>query len=682
MNFRWKLLNDPWKIFTIIAFLLLTLLVVVSQIWIGVSSFQRDGGSFTVRTEKGGPRLLLEEETVSGFTLDSSCDGKYLVRQKKRMLYTLNGKAPGKMDITSLNGESISFMPDDDGGVVISAGPDQLWISQKIFSGLFEKSSSQQDLEVVNAEGKNITLQYNAGAFLLFSDRNKLFTLSNYLTFLSRSRYVTAIKNSFIVMVFSTAIAAFFGISLAYLYARFKMPGTSLVLTIVTMASISPPFLGAYAWRMLLGGSGLITRFLGLNWTIVGMHGVIWVISWLVFPIVFLLTYDSFTSLDHSLRECSMSLGGTPRRTFFFIELPLAMPGIINGLYMAMMTSFTDFGTPYVISLDLNVLPVLIYKEYMSEVGGNLSFASTGSMLMIFFSSLILTAQRFYLARRSYASIKSKQPSVRMPGRIRKIGINAATAVILLFAFLPHLTVLISAFFEWNVGVMTSRFTLGNFASLFHSNLSSVGVTLFTGITATFMDFVFGLGIAYVIVKKRYPVVANALNLLVMVPYLIPGTVLGLGFILIFNQPPILLTGTWVILVLAYFIRKLPYSVKSVESALYQVHSALEEAAKSLGAKPARSFFQITFPLIIGGIISGATLSFLQIMTEISATIILYRPPWKPMTAVIFENTIDAGADFGLASAMTVLLMALLYIPLYFVTIKARKAKEVRIESI
>lgn len=207
-------------------------------------------------------------------------------------------------------------------------------------------------------------------------------------------------------------------------------------------------------------------------------------------------------------------------------------------------------------------------------------------------------------------------------------------------------------------------------------------MTLFTGGTATLLDFIFGIGIAFVVVKKRYPVVATLLNQLVMVPYLIPGTVLGIGFILLFNQPPILLTGTWLILVLAYFIRKLPYSVKSAESALYQVHPALGEAAESLGAKPMRSFWQITFPLIIGGVISGATLSFLQIMTEISASIILYRPPWKPMTAVIFENTIDAGADFGIASAMTVLLMVMLYVPLYIVTIKARKPKEVRIESI
>ena len=141
---------------------------------------------------------------------------------------------------------------------------------------------------------------------------------------------------------------------------------------------------------------------------------------------------------------------------------------------------------------------------------------------------------------------------------------------------------------------------------------------------------------------------------------------------MIFNQPPILITGTWLILVLAYFVRKLPYSVKTAEAVLYQIHPDLEEAAKSLGAKPARSFRDITLKLMMGGVISGATLSFLQIMTEISSTIILYRPPWKPMTAVIFENTTRAGSDFGVASAMTVLLMIILYVPLYVITKKTR----------
>jgi iron(III) transport system permease protein len=189
---------------------------------------------------------------------------------------------------------------------------------------------------------------------------------------------------------------------------------------------------------------------------------------------------------------------------------------------------------------------------------------------------------------------------------------------------------------------------------------------------STAANILLGIGIAYVLVRKRYPVVTPLLNGIVMMPYVIPGTVIGIGLILALNTPPLVLTGTWAILALSFFIRNLPYAVKSAEAVLFQIHPALEEAAVSLGATPMRSFAHATLPLMAAGLVSGATLAFLHGMTELSSTIILYRPPWKPMTAVIFENTITLGADFGVAAAMTVLLMVILYGPLWLVTRKAR----------
>ena len=151
---------------------------------------------------------------------------------------------------------------------------------------------------------------------------------------------------------------------------------------------------------------------------------------------------------------------------------------------------------------------------------------------------------------------------------------------------------------------MRPIFTLGNYERLFNLQLSSIYVSLFLGIVTTILNVVIGVAIAYIIVRKRYRIVSNLLNLMVMIPYIVPGTVLAIGFIMIFNQPPLLLTGTWAILVLAYFVRKLPYSVKTAEAVLYQIHPDLEEAAKSLGAKPAKSFYGVTLKLMLGGVIS------------------------------------------------------------------------------
>ncbi len=676
-----RFLKDPWKLFTTFTLIFLALLIFSSQIWIFKSSLQQDGGDLTITTDKHSNELAIEAAAVKNFVVEDQSKNDFLLYQRGKKSYHIISHRPGEI-IFSMISPNDSISAELIGTEIrLTTENETLSITQKVFGSLF---GDQQitPFRVKQIEPSKVKISFSPGAYLHIMDKSKHYTLANYVTFLTNSKYLTAIKNSLIVTLISTLMAAVFGVSLAYLYSRFKIPGTSFVITLITMASIAPPFLGAYAWRMLLGSFGIVTRFFGLDWTIVGMHGVIWVISWLIFPIIFLMTYDTFTSIDHSLRECSMSLGGDRRNTFWKIELPLVMPGIINGMYLAMMTAFTDFGTPYVISLDLNVLPVLIYKEYINEIGGNFSIASTGSMIMIFLSFLLLTGQRIYLARRSYASVKTHQPSARMATPKIKIATYCLTTVVLLMAFIPHITVLITSFFEWRVGIITRIPTFANYGRLFTNNLNSIWVTLFTGGIATAFNVAFGIGIAYVIVKRKHWKVSNVLNQLVMAPYLIPGTVLGIGFIMIFNQKPLMITGTWIILVLAYFVRKLPYSVKSAESALYQVHNALGEAAESLGANSIQSFWQIVFPLMIGGVISGATLSFLQIMTEISATIILYRPPWKPMTAVVFENTIDAGADFGLASAMTVLLMLMLYIPLYIVTIKTRKPKEVHLETI
>ena len=222
---------------------------------------------------------------------------------------------------------------------------------------------------------------------------------------------------------------------------------------------------------------------------------------------------------------------------------------------------------------------------------------------------------------------------------------------------------------------MTTVPTIQNYVELFTNQLNAVFVSLSTAICATALCTIFGLSIAYVIVRKNTRFVTPSLNGIVMIPYIIPGTVLAIGFILAFNQSPIMLTGTWFILVLSYFIRMLPFTVKTGESALYQIHPAMEDAALSLGAKPTQAFRHVVAPMMLSGAVTGMTLVFLNSITELSSTILLYRPPWTPMSAVIFQNTVSPGANFGYAAAMAVLMMLILYVPLALITFK-RKAME------
>lgn len=506
------------------------------------------------------------------------------------------------------------------------------------------------------------------------------FSLSNYTTFFTSYRYRIAFANSVKVTLLTTLFATLIAVPLAWLLSRFQFKGRNAVVTLITMATASPPFLGAYAWIILLGRYGAVNKIIKVltghqpSWGFYGGNAVIWVITWMIFPLIFLMTFDSFSDEDVFHKEAAMSLGANPVKSFFHIELPLAMPGILTGMLMAALAAFADFGTPAVIGGEFPLLPTAVYNEFVSEVGGNMGMASTVGIVMILLSTVMLYAQRTILAKKTYAAVSVKRYTLAQPKKGCSILIGVYVALVLLMSFLPHMTLCVVSFMEWKYGVLMGNFTLANYQKLFAQQMTPIWMTFALGLAATLLTLVFGVGIAYLIVRKHYKFISSFINSIIMVPYVIPGTVLAVGFIMIFNKKPLLLTGTWVILVLSYFIRKLPYLVKSAEASLYSVHRALEEAAMSSGATPLRSFLDITFPLMLSGIISGTTLSFLQIMTELSSTIILYRPPYVTMPVVIFENTMSSGADFGIAASMGVLLMLFVYAPLLLVN-KLTRAK-------
>ncbi|AEF86900.1 ABC transporter permease protein [Treponema primitia ZAS-2] len=506
-----------------------------------------------------------------------------------------------------------------------------------------------------------------------FRNDQGMFSIAHYKTFFTGYRYQTALLNSIKVTLCTTLFATLIAVPLAWLTARFKFRFRNALITLITMATASPPFLGAYAWIILLGRYGAVNRAIlwitgiEMKTSFHGGNAVIWVITWMIFPLIFLMSLDSFSDEDIFHKEAAMSLGANRLKSFFHIELPLAMPGILTGMLMAGLAAFADFGTPIIIGGEFPLLPTTVYNEFVSEVGSNMGVASTTGIIMIIISTIALYTQRVVLAQKTYSAVSVKHYQLAAPNRRTCIILVVYILIILIMSFLPHITLGVVSFMKWKYGVLMNQFTLENYQKLFRLQRTPILMTFALGLGSTALTFIFGIGIAYIIVRKRYPFISSFINTIIMIPYVIPGTVLAVGFIMIFNKKPLLLTGTWVILMLSYFIRKLPYSVKSSEASLYSVHRALEEAAMASGARPFRAFKDITLPLMMGGVISGATLSFLQIMTELSSTIILYRPPYVTMPVVIFENAMSSGADFGIAASMGILLLLFVYIPLLLV---------------
>lgn len=661
-------MTDSWKLFSILCLIGALLLVIVPQVWIIVSAFQQDGGAFTLRVRGGD--MQVEQSDLIRFETRRDTPSAVELGRADGFKISLTRIEPGLTRITASEALTLTN-PAQGTRFGFESASTRFRVEQSVPMDIF----GNQTAPVLDTtqDGRTILMRHEQRGFLRLYDEAKSLSFTNFRAFLSRSSYVDAIWTSLIVTVLSTFFAALIAVPLAWLVARHQFRGRGTVIALVTMASVSPPFLGAYVWRMLLGANGLITNVLGLDWTIMGIHGVIWVIIWLVYPLIFLMSLDSFTGVDPTLRESAISLGATPRKSFWSVEVPTCLPGILTGLYMAAMAAFSDFGTPFIISLDLVILPKLVYSEFLNETGGNLSIASTGSIIMLVIAMVFLSLQRLVLAGRSFASVTARKQVLDKPKPAMSILIYGFSGVVLAVAFTPHVVVTITSFLEWRVGTVTAVPTLQNYVELFTNQMNAVFVSLSTAATTTFLCMIFGLSIAYVIVRKKYRIIGPALNGIVMIPYIIPGTVFAIGFILAFNEPPLLLTGTWFILVLSYFIRMLPFAVKTGEAALYQIHQATEDAALSLGARPARAFAQIVAPMMLSGAVTGLTLVFLHSVTELSSTILLYRPPWTPMSAVIFQNTVSPGANFGYAAAMSVLMMVVLYVPLACITLK-RKA--------
>lgn len=664
-------LTNSWKLFSLLCLLGAVLLVIVPQLWIVVSAFRQDGGAFTVQIRASEMALVqLVQEDMRQFSPTAAQAALVQLERPDGLKLTLERQEPG---LTLIHANRPLSLPTESSGGTrfqFDGGGARFEVEQNVVMDLFGQSKPQ--LLEPEQQGDAILLRHAERGFLSFKDRVQSFSIANFQEFLSRSSYLEAIKNSLIVTVLSTLFASLVAVPLAWLVARHKFKGRGAVIALITMASVSPPFLGAYVWRMLLGANGLITSALGLDWTIVGMHGVIWVIVWLLYPLIFLMSLDSFTGVDPTLRESALSLGATRRKAFWTVEVPSSLPGILTGLYMAAMAAFSDFGTPFIISLDLVILPKLVYTQFLNETGGNPSIASTGSIIMLVIATMFLALQRLVLAGRSFASVTARKQILEVPGRGLKWVIYLFAGTVLALAFTPHVVVTATSFLEWRAGTVTSTFTWANYTNLFTNEMNAVWVSLSAATVATALCLFFGLSIAYVIVRKNYRIIGPALNGIVMTPYIIPGTVFAIGFILAFNQEPLLLTGTWFILVLSYFIRMLPFALKTGEATLYQIHPVLEDAALSLGAKPVRVFLGIVVPMMLSGAITGMTLVFLHSVTELSSTILLYRPPWTPMSAVIFQNTISSGANFGYAASMAVLMMVILYVPLALITRKRK----------
>jgi iron(III) transport system permease protein len=490
------------------------------------------------------------------------------------------------------------------------------------------------------------------------------FTLKHYREFLAYPYYSRTIGHSFLVSGLVTLCALLVAIPLAFLIARVDVPGKTVLKTLAILPLVSPPFIGAYSWILLFGRAGYVTTLFQkagiMIPTVYGMHGIVLALSLNLYPFVLLMVAGALQALDQSLEEAGRGLGSSHWRVFWTVTVPLTTPSILGGAMLVFLTAFAEFGAPMIIGEGYQVLPTIVYSLFVNEMGANPAMASTGAALLVLCTTAILLVQYWAVGRKRYAMIQLRPiPPVRPRPLLRGLLAGYAYLVVGL-SLVPALVVAVTSFFESRGPVLYPNFSLGNYQEVLFNVPRAIANSFVLSTASTLLDVVLGTLIAYLVVRRRSAVTA-AMDSCVMIPYAIPGTVIGVAYIVAFNKPPIVLTGTFLILLLAYFVRRLPYSVRSGSAILHQIDPSVEEASISLGVSPLKSFVKVTARLMLPGIVSGGILTWVQTITEISATIFLYFGAWSTITVVIYRQV--SSSNFGSAAAASTILLVAVFIP-------------------
>ena len=494
------------------------------------------------------------------------------------------------------------------------------------------------------------------------------FDLSNWSEFFSKIYYLRAFRNSMVVSISTTLISVIFGVPLAFFTTRYRIRGSTILTTVAVLALLSPPFIGAYSWITMLGRNGFLRTALvswGINLPpIYGAFGIILADSLQYYPFVMLMTAGALTTIDRSLEEASENLGASSVRTFFKVTMPLVLPSVTGGALISFMMALSNFGTPMIIGGNYLVLPTLAYNLFTSEIAERPGMASTVSLILMLCAAVVIGLQQWASSRRKYSSMLVNRPVRKEIKGIPSILAHAVCYFIVALSALPLAVVVIFSFRNTSGPVFTSGFGLSSYRQIFFDVPKTVTNSFIYSFIAVVLIASIGTLIGFVVARRR-TLAVQILDPLLMIPYIVPGTVLGIGYIVAFNRKPFMLAGTATLIIMTYFIRRLPYSIRSAASILKQIDPALEEAGINLGSPPGRTFWTVTMPLMKAGIISGAIMSWVTSMNELSASILLYVGRTMTMPIKVYLSVLDG--YFGTASAMSTILLAVTGLSLYLV---------------
>lgn len=505
-------------------------------------------------------------------------------------------------------------------------------------------------------------------------DGTGAFTFAHFAAIVKSRYYLGSIGNSLLAAALATGLACAIGIPLAFCLARIDLPGRALLLTLASLPLVLPSFVSAYALVLLFGHAGVITtalRGIGIPiGSIYGMPGIVIVFSLTLYPYVVMPVLAGFQAIDASMEEAARNLGGSQSYVVRTVLLPIVMPAILAGGLLVFIEALENFGVPAVLAEDRPFLAVDIFKLFAGESDANPAAAGALSVLLIACTALALLVQRHYLGKRRFSTNARSAPAKLAPTPALRLLATIMSWGIVIVSLLPFAAVLMVSLLRFRGPVLTWELGLDNYAILLSGSYRPLLNTVTLASIAAVATMLIGAPIGYVVARHRSHL-SGLLDFIGMMPFAVSGTILAIGLIVAFNSGPLVLTGGWLILVIAYVVRKLPFAIRSSSAIVHQLDPSLEEASINLGVSPSRTFATLTVPLMASGLVGGLVLVWITAASELSSTIVLYSSNWLTTTVVMYHAIEGTGA--GLAAAAAAVLILVTAIPLLLINRRINK---------
>jgi iron(III) transport system permease protein len=488
------------------------------------------------------------------------------------------------------------------------------------------------------------------------------FSLDTYVRFFSAPSGREALINSLGISFASVILSGVVGVPLAFVFHRYDFRGRRILRALASAPVLLPPLVGVIAFYFLYGESGVVSRALQMTFGLAspwpqlrGRTAVLFVHAYTMYAYFFMFTSAGLDRLDTAMDEAAETLGASGFVKLTRVTLPMLIPSLIGASLVTFMSSMASFSAPYIFGGGVRVLSVEIFN---SKLNGNIPMALVETVLLACSSLAVLFLLRWYEGRRKYSSVSKGVPKRRTPftSAFTKGVAGVLGAVAVLFLILPHLMVILMSFVKdgtWTTELLPPVYTLENYVRLFAdpSFFEPIRNSLWMAGAATGLNLVWGLAATFWL-RKRKDSLRRFADILIILPWALPGTVVALSMVESFS---FVLAGTVALLPIVYFIRNLPLVVRAIEASFAQVDPSMEEAAATLGAPTLYVVRHVVLPLVLPGAIAGSVLAFITALGEFVSSIIIYVYSNRPISIEILSQLRQN--NFGTASAYGVLLI-------------------------